>query len=316
VASWPQDRLTVRGVGGRPVITANGQSVAKRDVWLFAGNDIRVENVEISGARSAYKNGAGIRHIGRNLVLQHVYLHDNENGLLTGNQHQDSDVQIAYSEFSRNGDGLGQAHNIYVGRSARLEMRYSYSHESNVGHLLKSRARENFIRYNRLSDNEKGRSSYLIDIPEGGEAEIIGNVLQQGYATENHSMISFAAEAAPHEKNSLVVASNTVYNRDLGGILVRNSRELDVQVINNLIAGVPVVLVEGPGREAANQMAPDHGLVDPRAFDFSLISGAQAIDKGSDDGPVPVAEYVHPLGWRSRQVVWSLDIGAYERCGL
>ena len=316
VARWPQDQLIVRGVGGRPVITARGKSVAKRDVWLFTGNDVRVENVEISGARSVFKNGAGIRHVGRNLVLQHVYLHDNENGLLTGNKHPDSDIQIAYSEFSGNGDGKGQAHNIYVGRSARLEMRYSYSHEADIGHLLKSRARENFIRYNRLSDNEEGRSRYLIDIPEGGEAEILGNVLQQGYATENHSMISFAAESAPHQKNTLVLASNTFYNRDLGGILVRNPRELDVLVINNLIAGVPVVLVDGPGRETANQMAPDHGLADPRGFDFNLLTGANAIDKASDDGPVPAAEYVHPLGGRPRLTVWKTDIGAYERCGL
>jgi hypothetical protein len=316
VARWEQDGLTVRGVGGRPVITADGKSVAKRDAWLFTGNDIRVENVEISGARSVYKNGAGIRHAGRNLVLQHVYLHDNENGLLTANNHPDSDIQIAYSEFARNGDGKGQAHNLYIGRAGRLEMRYSYSHEANIGHLLKSRARRNFIRYNRLSDNEEGRSSYLIDIPEGGEAEIVGNVLQQGYGTENHSMISFAAESAPHKENTLVVASNTLYNRDLGGIIVRNPRQLDVLVINNLIAGVPLVLVDGPGRETANLMAPDHGLADPRGFDFNLLSGSRAIDKGSAKGPVPTAEYVHPLGWRPRLSVWNLDIGAYERCGL
>ncbi len=66
---------------------------------------------------------------GSGLTLRNVYLHDNENGLLTGNRHTESNtVLIEYSEFANNGDDRGFAHNIYVGRSKRFEMRYSYSH--------------------------------------------------------------------------------------------------------------------------------------------------------------------------------------------
>ena len=90
VALWPQNDLLVRGVGERPLITSNGKVIQDRDVWLFTGDDVVVENVEISGARSRYENGAGIRHIGNGLTLRHVYLHDNENGLLTGNRHPET----------------------------------------------------------------------------------------------------------------------------------------------------------------------------------------------------------------------------------
>jgi hypothetical protein len=195
-------------------------------------------------------------------------------------------------------------------------MRFSYSHESKVGHLVKSRARENVISYNRLSDNEEGRSSYIIDIPEGGIAEILGNVIQQGYSTVNHGMISFGGEELSHDDNRLLIASNTLYNRDFRGIGVRNHKNLDVLLINNLIAGAPIQLADGAVEEVANQMFAEHGLADPRAYDFGLVAGAYAIDGGSDAGPTPASEYVHPLGSRTRPEIWRLDVGAYEHCGL
>lgn len=195
MALWPQNGLIVRGVGERPIITSNRKAVQDRDVWLFMGDDLVVENVEIYGARSGYENGAGIRHIGNGLTLRHVYLHDNENGLITGNGHAESNnILIEFSEFARNGDGRGYAHNIYVGRSKSFEMRYSYSHKSHDGHLVKSRARDNTVAYNRLTDGEGGMSSYVVDIPEGGTATIIGNVMEQGAETLNHGVISYVGK--------------------------------------------------------------------------------------------------------------------------
>jgi hypothetical protein len=90
VALWPQNNLIVRGVDERPLVIADGKSVQRRDVWLFTGDDVVVENVEISGARSPWENGAGIRHIGSGLTLRHVFLHDNENGVLTSNRYPDT----------------------------------------------------------------------------------------------------------------------------------------------------------------------------------------------------------------------------------
>jgi hypothetical protein len=248
------------------------------------------------------------------LTLRHVILRDNENGLLTGHNWSDSDIVIEHTEFDSNGDGEGQAHNIYVGRAGSLELRFSYSHGVQMGHLVKSRARANTIAYNRLAD-VAGTSSYLIDIPEGGSAIIIGNELYQGPNTPNHGMISFGAEGLRHETNELVVASNSVYNQHFRGVLVRNRNEAGVRLVNNLIGGAPVGLADGPYEESHTLTLPDHGMADPRSYDFALTGRAQAVDAGGP-GLEPEFEYVHPLRYRPRARVWALDVGAHERCGL
>jgi hypothetical protein len=320
VALWPQNNLVVRGVGERPSLIADGKSIQRRDVWLFtgddvvvenieiSGDDVVVENIEISGARSPWENGAGIRHVGSGLTLRHVFLHDNENGLLVGNRYPDTnEILIEYSEFADNGDD---------GRSKRFELRYSYSRGSQGGHLVKSRAQENLITYNRLTEEEGGRSSYIIDIPEGGMASIVGNVIEQGAATLNHGMISYAGESNKHLDNRLSIVNNSIYNRDFKGVVVRNHADLDVVLVNNLLGGTPAVTTDSVVELVNNLMRPDHGMQDPRSYAFGLVAGAQAIDAGVEFEITPSKEYVHPARWRPRESIWKIDVGAYERCGI
>lgn len=317
VALWPQDNLIVRGIGERPVVTADGRSIESRDVWLFTGDNVVIENIEISGARSPWENGAGIRHMGSGLTLRHVFLHGNENGVLTSNRFPDAnEILIEYSEFASNGDNKGLAHNIYIGRSKRFELRYSYSHGSQGGHLVKSRAQENLIAYNRLTDEEGGRSSYIVDIPEGGLAAIIGNVIEQGAATLNHGMVSYAAESNERPDNRLSIVNNSIYNRDYEGVVVRNPSNLEVVMANNLLGGAPVQTTDSAIKHVNNLMLSEHGMADPRNYDYGLVDGAPAIDAGVDFDIFPAKEYVHPAQWRDRQNVWRIDIGAYERCGI
>ena len=288
-----------------------------RDVCLFTGDNIIVENVEISGARSAHENGAAIRHTGIGLTLRHVFLHDNENGLLTGNRHPETNkILIEFSEFAANGDNRGYAHNIYVGRSKYFEIRFSYSHGSKGGHLVKTRAQENVITYNRLTDGESGTSSYIVDIPEGGKALIAGNEIVQGTNTLNHGMISFAGESADHTENSLIVQHNSFYNRDFGGIAVRNHQDLDLTIANNLFGGAPIATRDGEAKMLANLTQAEHGMADPRNHEFNLLPGAAAIDSSAERQNVPTEEYLHPLQGKSRLMVWRPDVGAHERCGL
>lgn len=316
VARWPQSRLTVRGIGTRPVMTADGKGIERRDVWLFTGDEVTVENVALSGARSPWGNGAGIRHVGSGLVLRHVLLEDNEMGLLTGNDRPDSTVVVEFSEFRANvsrQSSLG--HNVYIGRSGRFVMRASLSHEAKRGHLVKSRARENEIAYSRIVDGPDGGSSYLIDLPEGGKGLIIGNEMQHAGATENRAMISFGSEGILHDVNELTIASNSIYNQAYGGILLRNHSESAPLIVNNLMGGAPHQIAEGPADVGHNLVIPNHGLVDPRRLEFSLTPDAPAID-AAVDGPVPTFEYVHPAKVRSRKPIWRMDVGAHERCGI
>jgi hypothetical protein len=320
VALWRQNNLTIRGTGGRPHIQASGKAVKGRDIWLFTGNDIVVENIEFSGARSKqYRNGAGIRHIGDNLIVRHGYFHDSDNGILTWKS-PEGEIVIEFSEFARNGFGDGKSHNVYIGDTGRLTFRYNYSHAANEGHLLKSRARINDIRYNRLT-GEEGRTSYVIDLPNGGEAYVIGNVIEKAVASRNPYVVSFGAEGLNPKTDRLHVVNNSIYNRASKAIVVQNASDVPALIFNNLIGGATVGLASGPIEAAGNRAYPDHGMVNPRDFDFALLETAGAIDAavdlkaGSSTLPLlPEAEYVHPVSMRARVQVARLDVGAQEFC--
>jgi len=159
VAVWTQSRLTLRGVGGRAVLDSGGAVAAQQGIWVLRGKDVTVENVEFAGARAVHRNGSGIRFTGRNLTVRNCVFRDNEAGLLTWND-PGSDILVEHSVFSRNGYGDGQSHNIYIGRVRSFTLRFSHSHDSRIGHEVKSRAALNRILYNRLTDEQDGNSSY------------------------------------------------------------------------------------------------------------------------------------------------------------
>ncbi len=222
VATWTRNNLTIRGVGGRAHLDAHGSNAQGKGIWVIQGANTTVENIEFSGATVPDQNGAGIRQEGPGLTLRNCYFHDNENGILTG-ANLSSDIVIENSEFARNGFGDGQSHNIYIGTVRSFTLRYSYSHLAKIGHLVKSRAQTNYILYNRLTD-ETGTASYEIDLPAGGRAYVIGNLIQQSPTTDNETIISFAEEGGRNAVQELYVVNNTIVNDYVeGGIFVHVS---------------------------------------------------------------------------------------------
>ena len=144
-------------MGGLVQLKAGGNDADDKGIWVIKGRNTTVERIEFSGAKVRDGNGAGIRQEGPGLTVRHCRFVDNENGILTGNT-PDSEVLIENSEFSANGDGEGQAHNMDIGLSKRFTLRYSYSHHARVGHNVKTRAGENFILYDRLPENARSAS--------------------------------------------------------------------------------------------------------------------------------------------------------------
>jgi tetratricopeptide (TPR) repeat protein len=320
VALWMQNGLLLRGVNGRPHLDSQGRVAQEQGIWVFRGNDIAVENIEFSGARSPHRNGSGIRFLGRNLTVRDSYFHDNEDGVLSYNT-PDSDILIERSVFAHNGAGDGQSHNMYIGGGRRFTLRFSHSHDSITGHEVKSRARFNFIEYNRLTDEDDGTSSYLIDVPDGGYAYVVGNVLEKGGRTENPNAIAFASEKRDLHEGGLWVVNNTYYNRRVDSTFVANRSKRPAFVVNNVLAGAPAVLLDGPGTDRNNFRQPQSGMVDPAAYDFRPTAESPLIDSGEDPGTAdsvtlwPQFEYVHPAAGRARRKVAALDLGAYEFCG-
>ena len=319
--------LTIKGVNGRPKIDAGGKIAQGKGLWAVSGNDLTVENVELFGAHSANgpspgdQNAAGIRGQGTNLTVRGCYIHDNDNGILGGGiTDAVGNVTIEGTEFAHNGFGDGYSHNVYVNHVAKLVFRFNYSHDVAEGHLLKSRADTNVIAYNRLT-GEGGTDSYEVDLPNGGVAYVVGNVIQQPATTHNPGIITFAEEG-PHANGTpdhLFVVNNTVVN-DLGKgtfVTVGSGVTTPAIVTNNAFVGVGTPCSQASA-VLANNFTMDPKLANMASFDYHLLAGSACIDAGAPPGMgdgfdlTPMFEYVHPAASAPRTAVGKLDIGAYE----
>jgi hypothetical protein len=321
VCAIAKNRLILRGVNGRPKIDAAGKNYGGKGIWVIGGSDTTVENIEFSGAAVPDKNGAGIRQEGSNLTVRSCYFHDNEDGILTGGG-TNTEVIVEYSEFAANGNGDGFSHNMYIGHEGRFTLRYSYSHAAKVGHLVKSRAAENYILYNRLS-GEDGSASYELDLPNAGTSYVIGNLIQQGNTTQNATFVTYGVEGTTAENpgHTLFVVNNTFVNdRTAGGtfIAVGGAITTPVVITNNIFFGAGTITAQTDAIQTTNFSQGDPKLVDRAGFDYRLSPGSPCIDAGSDPGMgagfalLPVRHYVHPANAADRSAAFAIDIGAYE----
>ena len=157
-AVWSQNNLTIRGAGEgpakRPVMVADGKSAEGKAIWIVRGKHMRIENIEFRGARVADANGAGIRFESGDLVVQRCAFFDNEMGILTANR-AEMTLEISDSEFGGAPETAGDLHHLlYVGAISRFVLTGSRFERGYLGHLVKSRARENYVRYNFLIDGD------------------------------------------------------------------------------------------------------------------------------------------------------------------
>ncbi len=236
VATWRASRLTLRGVGGRAHLRAGGQSAQGKAIWVIVGNATTIENVEFSGATVPDGNGAGIRQEGAGLVVRRCSFHNNQDGILTG-PNSVSDILIEYSSFADNGAGDGQTHNIYIGNIRSFRLRFSTIVRAKVGHEIKSRAARNDIRYNIIDDGSS-TASYSIDLPNGGQARIVGNKIVQGPNSENTGVISYGMEGLTWPSRTMWLSHNTVVNRQAGrGTLVQAPSGAQISLLNTAFAG-------------------------------------------------------------------------------
>jgi Right handed beta helix region len=307
VASWRQNNLTIRAVGGRARLISKGVSAEGKAIWVIKGDNVLVENFEFAGARAPGRNGAGIRHEGGKLTVRNCLFEGNEMGLLTWNDERASLI-VEKSEFRDNavasdyhrGDPIG--HQIYVGTIGMFMLTDSYVHHGAFGHLVKSRARESRILNNRITDENAGRASYELEFPNGGIAYIVGNIIQQSPRTENATIVSFGAEGYRWQRNEIYVVNDTLVD-DLphGGKFFSITPGADkVEILNNLLVGRggfdpdPSWNVVGNARAAPDDI-PLAGVGDYRLDSTSRLVGT-AVDPGAADG-VSLRlerEYVHP----------------------
>jgi len=208
-----QQRLTLRGVGERPVLEAAGAHTEGKAILVVRGGDIVIENLELRGARVPSGNGAGIRLEGGRLRVERCAFLDNEMGLLSANR-PEIELSLRDCEFAQAPRHPGLLHHLlYVGRIGRFEIIGCRLHGGWRGHLIKSRARENRILANHVVDDDDGEASYELDLPNGGLAWVVGNVFGQSAGTQNPTIVSFGAEGDAHADSALTLANNTLINR-------------------------------------------------------------------------------------------------------
>ena len=261
------NNLTIRGVNGRAKIDAAGRNSMGKAIWVVAGNNLTVENVEMYGAKVNDHNGAAFRLEGAGFTLRGSYLHDNENGILTtGNTN--SDILIEYSEFGHNGRGDGQTHNLYIGHVKSLAFRYSYSHDANVGHNLKSRAITNTIVYNRFSSSGLGKPSYEIDLPNAGTSYVIGNVIEQPAINDNSNLLAYGEEGATNPGQDLYIINNTFLNDFTSGMFVFIGGKVSTPALiqNNVFAGPGTLTNQGSAIQKDNRRIEKPGFIDRAGF--------------------------------------------------
>ncbi len=322
VAHWTADDLVFMGMDGMARLHSGGNVWGGKAIWVISGNNALVENIDFAEASCIDQNGAGIRQEGTNLTVRHCYFHDNEDGILS-DADANSTILIEYTEFDHNGFGDGYSHNLYIGHINTLIFRYNYSHHAKIGHELKSRANNNYILYNRISNEDTGTASRNIDLPNGGKAIIVGNIIEQGPNTQNSNIMEFGLEGLTNPDSLLYIVNNTFVNDKGNGsfIQVQNGINL-LKSYNNIFAGPGTVYVGSATTYDTshnwNGAIAAAGLTAPANYNYTLLATSPAVDNGTYPGMadtfslVPLYEYEHPDSAVARPVVDSLDIGAYE----
>ena len=248
VAVWLQKSLTIRGIGARPVLVADGKHAEGKAIWVIRDGRFRIENIEFRGTRVPGGNGAGIRFEGGRLIVRDSEFIDNQMGILTSNA-LSAELVIENCRFA---DAPHQTHSLphllYVGTIDRATIVGSRFESGFRGHLIKSRARTTVIRNSYIVDGPDGEASYEIDLPNGGIAHIVGNTVGQSAATQNPVLISFGAEGKVWPENSLTLRNNTLISDYLpGGWFLRvhdesfgSAPNLDIE--SNVTKGIGILM--------------------------------------------------------------------------
>ena len=321
VAVWKQSDLQLRAVGGRVRLLASGTVAEGKAIWVIRGGRITVEGFDFEGAKVPDRNGAGIRFERGQLTVRSCSFVHNEMGLLTNNDAH-AELIVESSEFAHNGRPDGHNHNLYVGSIASFSVTGSYFHHGSTGHLLKSRASQNRVMYNRLTDEAGGHSSYELEFPNGGIAYVVGNIVGQNRQTENAALISFGAEGYKWPRNELYLVNNTLIDGTyFGGRFLQVKPGADViRGVNNLLVGSTPLQAGALGEFANNFNIQITEFEADSPQTYRLKANSRVLGLATDPGRAnqlelkPTREYLHRLGTSALDSV-ALHPGAIQRTG-
>ena len=307
---WYADNLTIQAVGGSVILDDSGYAISnQKGIFDIVGNNASVQGITFENANdsgNAGHNFAGIRDEASGLTLNDCTFLNNDDGLLvtplasgTGN------VLVEYSVFSNNGYGDGFSHNMYINHVNSFTLEYSSATDSYYGHDVKSRALNTYLLYNFIGDSGSGANDQaaLVDLPDGGNSYLIGNVIHKGSSAANGTMIDSNVEGYDDSTQEnptqlLEMVNNTVVNDRSSGsdVLIFGSQTTPVNLVNNLFAGLGqggTAVYSGqngapatPATNETNLIAVNPGFVNAASLNYQLTSGSAAIDAGTNPGSI------------------------------
>jgi hypothetical protein len=252
--------LTLNAVGGVVTMNATAQPPNGKAILTEGapGLTVNINGFNFTGATVRDGNGAGIRYEGGTLNVTNSRFANNQDGIL-GAADPNGVINIDHSEFDHNGVGDGRTHNMYIGDIKSFTLTNSYTHDAVVGHEIKSRAANNVITNNRILDNS-GSASYEVDLPNGGNATITGNTVQQSAQSQNSNIIAYGEEGMIRTSNSLSVTGNIIVNDKGTGATLWNAGSGSAVFSNNKLYGE--ASVSGPATQSGNEALASRPTLD------------------------------------------------------
>ncbi|MBV8399666.1 MAG: hypothetical protein JOZ17_13125 [Acetobacteraceae bacterium] len=220
--------MTIEGSDPRNLAVLQGTVPLPNEKGIILTvSSLTLRNLEITGAfidDSLGGNGAALRdqnpeNTPAAVVLDNVYVHDNQAGVQQGDDIAET-VTISNSSFVNNGnpDLCCFTHGVYIDEAASRTVMSSLFCGQLIGHDIKSRAMSTMVSGSQIYSGEGapattscrvGNTSFDIDMPNGGVGVVSNNTIVQGPTAQNHKMINYGEEGLVYDTNSLTVQTNS-----------------------------------------------------------------------------------------------------------
>jgi hypothetical protein len=245
-AAWTTDNLTIEGEDGAVIADKICQGAG---IFVVNAPRAALRRITFQGAAVDEGNGSGVRANGTFLAVESCTFRNNQDGILAANNPA-ATLIVRKSHFEGNGACLpkkGCAHSIYAGFVGLFRVEDSTFSHARTGHYVKSRARRTEIVGNTIEDGPDGGSSYLVNLPNGGNLTMTGNTLEKGPRTQNRSAaISIGEEGGKRAPGEIVIRGNSFVNDGPPTVFVRNAGKDSAQLSDNRLKGT-VRALSGPG---------------------------------------------------------------------
>jgi len=241
----------------------------KAIIWTDSSltvNGLTFEGAAISSSDGG--NGAGIRdqsNTATSLVVENSRFVGNQEGILTGSDSGQTfaeTVIITNSQFINNGNPDPNAfqHALYVGDAGSLRVSNSLFCGQLLGHDVKSRALSTTVQnstmyigaaaspsspdYYNAGCTTPGSTSIGVDIPNGGNAHLVGDALIQGPANQNGALVSYGEEGLHSSDGNTFAISDSAFTSTANGLAIQELPTClaPVTLTNDMFTGTNAII--------------------------------------------------------------------------